>query len=88
MKIILNENYVNYEAALEMTGLESLESRRERRCLEFSLKCASHDRNNRLFPLNPVGQKEKFLVNFARTETYRQSAIPYCQRLLNDHFNK
>ena len=88
LKIILNENYVNYEAALEMTGLESLESRRERRCLEFSLKCASHDRNNRLFPLNPVGQKEKFLVNFARTETYRQSAIPYCQRLLNDHFNK
>ena len=29
---------------------------------------------------------EKFSVNFAHTENYRNSAVPYCQRLLNnDH---
>ena len=29
---------------------------------------------------------EKYAVNFARTENYQNSAVPYCQRLLNaDH---
>ena len=91
LKIILNESYVSYEAALEMTGLETLQSRRETRCLEFSKKCLSHDKNSRLFPLNPVNtanvrEKETFVVNFARTDAYKLSAIPYCQRLLNKHF--
>ena len=26
---------------------------------------------------------EKYVVNKARTENYRMSAVPYCQRLLN-----
>jgi hypothetical protein len=47
-----------------------------------------------MFPQNPehtydvsgcVRRTEKFRVNFARTENYRQSAVPYCQRLLNQH---
>ena len=29
-------------------------------------------------------QREPFKVNFAYTETYKNSAIPYCQRLLNE----
>ena len=29
--------------------------------------------------------REKFKVNFARTQQYQNSAIPYCQRLLNKH---
>ena len=93
LKIILRENYVSYEAALEMTGLQTLSSRREKRCLDFSLKCVNHERNSRLFPLNTldselhnVRQSETFLVNFANTDTYRTSAIPYCQRMLNEHF--
>ena len=35
LKVILGENYVSYEAALEMTGLDSLFDRREKRCLEI-----------------------------------------------------
>ena len=31
-------------------------------------------------------RREPFYVNYARTEDYRMSAIPYCQRLLNSHF--
>ena len=94
LRIILNENYVSYEAALEMTGLETLYSRREQRCLDFSLKCLKHETNKRLFPINPkdsesasLREKELFCVNYAYTETYRNSAIPYCQRKLNKHFN-
>ena len=43
-----------------------------------------------MFPLNQstnhimqVRSCEKFKVNFAHTNTYRDSTIPYCQRLLN-----
>ena len=95
LKVILGENYVSYEAALEMTGLVTLSERREKRCLDFTLKCLKHPRNSRLFPPNPYylsqqhedrnRNREKFLVNFARTNSYKTSTIPYCQRLLNDH---
>ena len=46
-----------------------------------------------MFPLSHehdqnVRNREKFKVNFAHTETYRQSAVPYCQRLLNQDANR
>ena len=92
LKVILGDMYVSYTAALEMCGLQTLYERRLKRCLDFSLKCVKHPRNRRMFPLNPVTndhfvrRKEIFQVNFARTETYQKSAIPFCQRLLNQHF--
>ena len=92
LKVILGESYVSYSAALEMCNLQTLYERREKRCLYFSLKCIKHERNSRLFPLNPietnleVRKREKFHVNFARTTHYKNSAIPYCQRKLNVHF--
>ena len=95
LKIILDDNYVSYTAALEMSGLETLHNRRETRCLEFAIKCTKHSINKRIFPLNKnldkednkIRNRETFLVNFARTETYRMSAVPFCQRMLNVHFN-
>ena len=85
---------MSYEAALEMTGLQTLHDRREKRCLDFASKCLKHPVNKRMFPLNKnleadrmdVRNREKFEVNFARTEKYRMSAIPFCQRKLNTHF--
>ena len=94
LRIILSEMYIDYETALEMCGLQSLSSRREKRCLNFSLKCLKHPRNFNLFPLNTRKNghtfvpSERFLVNRAKTETYKKSAIPFCQRLLNQHFMK
>ena len=43
----------------------------------------------RTFPLNShhdlnVRSHEKYKVNFAHTENYRNSTVPDCQRLLND----
>ena len=91
LKIILDKNYVDYSAALEMTVLDNLFSRRQKRCLSFaknSLKCPV---GQALLPRNPdhdqhVRTREKFLVNFSHTENYKKSAVPYCQNLLNtDH---
>ena len=96
LKVILGEMYVSYSAALEMTGLLDLSTRREDRCLNFALKCVRHPRNNRLFPFRKEGdydeeylrKKETFEVNFASGEIYKKSAIPYCQRLLNSYVTK
>ena len=92
LKMILGDMYINYTAAIEMCGLQSLFDRRQSRCLDFASKCVKHPRNRRMFPLNqtssshPIRDKEAFHVNFARTEDYKKSAIPFCQRLLNDHY--
>ena len=94
LKVILNENYVSYEAALEMCGLQTLHIRREHRSLQFALKCTKHKTNKKIFPLNPstdthlMRHREKFKVNRSRTEVYKNSAVPYLQRRLNDHFEK
>ena len=91
LKIILGEMYINYAAALEMSGLQTLAERREKRCLNFALKCSKHQKLSRLFPPNntdasQVRNPERFHVNFAATSRYRNSTIPHCQRLLNDYF--
>ena len=94
LKVILGASYVSYPAALEMCGLTSLHDRREKRCLDFSTRALKHPVNSRLFPINnnlvngakEVRDREMFTVNFARTEQYRKSAIPYCQRILNEHY--
>ena len=89
LKVILGDRYENYDSALEMSGLERLFSRREQRCLDFILKYVKQNRNRVLFPVNTSRNgkaKEKYVVNWARTEAYRNSTVPYCQRLLNKHF--
>jgi hypothetical protein len=93
--IILGDMYIDYPIALEMCNLKPLFERREKKCLDFSLKCIKHTKNSRIFPINPnqleanmdIRQRELFKVNFSRTEKYRKSAVPFCQRLLNKHFS-
>ena len=93
LKVILQDDYISYASALERTGLQTLYDGREERWLNFSIKCIKHPLNSHYFPLNPslqnnvdIREREQFYVNFAKTEDYRNSAIPYCQRLLNTHF--
>ena len=95
LRVILQENFVSYSAALEMTGLSRLSERRLSRCLDFSLKCRKDIHNARFFPLNPnlsntleTRGREHFKVNFCRTKKYQDSAIPFCQRLLNQHWRE
>ena len=91
LRIILGDNYVDYSAALEMTGLTTLHQRREDRCLSFALKSLKHPVNKKMFPLNlETGQDTRnpkmFTVLFARTDTYMLSSIPDNQRRLNRYF--
>ena len=88
-KVILGEKYLSYEDALLKTGLKTLKQRREEKCLSFSLKCLKHPQLKRLFPLNEnphsLRNKDEFKINFAHTEHYRKTAIPYCQQMLNNY---
>ena len=97
LKIILGPEYSSYENALRLTGLESLYARRENRCLQYALKSLLHPVHYDKFPVNPQvyikssderRNKEHFIVNWAKSESYRMSAIPYMQRMLNDYVHK
>ena len=50
LKVILREMYIDYQSALEMTGLDTLKSRRLKRCLNFSLKSIKHSNHQKMFP--------------------------------------
>ena len=81
---------LTYPEALAKSGLETMAQRRNKRCLSFSIKATKHPQMKDLFPLNDqtthnVRKHEKFKVNHAYNNFYRNSAIPYCQRLLNQH---
>ena len=83
--------YISYEAACEMTVLKTLHCRISKRSLNYGLKAVKHNQNKQKFPLKevesliPLRKREKFHVNFARTEAYKQSAVPSIQRMLNAH---
>ena len=93
LRIILQEMYVGYLPACEMSSIIPISERRQQRMLDFAKKCIKHATHARFFPTNKnlnvepsKRQREPFKVNFARTETYKKSEISTCQRLLNDFY--
>ena len=90
MKVILGNGYKDYKDALDKIGLDTLEKRRDTLCLNFAKGCLKIEKLKKVFPLNDKKEtkktrnKEKYVVNIARTERYKKSAIPFMQRLLNN----
>ena len=93
IKVILGENYTGYDDALEYCGLDSLSVRREKKCLNFGLKSLLHPIHSEMFPVNQQTltnqdrnrDSEHFRVNWAKSDSYKSSAIPYIQRILNEY---
>ena len=91
LKVILGKQYSNYENALEKCDLQPLSDRRTELCLKFAKKCLKHDKVKDLFPLKQKSHEmdlrdtEKYVVKHANTERYKNSAIPFMQRLLNEN---
>ena len=102
LKIILGrdcprkeDGHFDYQNALLICNLKTLFSRRQNRIIDFGKKCIKHPSLSSMFPLNPaisnphtVRNREKFHVNFARTQSYKNSAIPAIQRRLNIYFTQ
>ena len=91
LRIILKDNYISYEHALQESNLESLVERRERLCLKFAKACVKNETVKDIFPLNPVDyhvdtrDREVYHVTMAHKERLKRSAVPYMQRLLNSN---
>ena len=89
MRVILKGEYKDYEDALKLTRIQSLEERREQLSLRFVKKSLKNLTFSKLFPLKnakhvmSVRNPLKYQINKANTERYKNSAILYLQRLLN-----
>ena len=94
VRVILGNNYNNYEDALKKIGLVTLEERREQMCLKFAKECLKLEKMKKLFPKNESNhlmQKrcpEFYQVVKAQTERFRKSAIPSMIRMLNSYQKK
>ena len=94
LRIILKDGYSSYTEALERLKLEDLNSRRNNLCKKFAVNCVTNERTKKHFKLNNKSHSmntrtsEKYNVDFAHTEKFKKSTIPYLQRLLNeeDHY--
>ena len=91
IKVILQEKYVSYKKGLAQLGLDSLDSRRDDLCLKFAHKCVKNPKLKNMFPVNmkqhqmKTRDEEKFEVQHANTERFKNSSIIYMQNLLNQH---
>ena len=87
LRIILKQDYVDYNHALKTTGLETLNDRRQKLCLNFAKKCVRNEQTKKMFPVKNhqrnTRKQEKYIVPFSKTERFGKSAIPYMARLLN-----
>ena len=94
VRVIMGKHYTSYKNSLKMLNMESLEKRREILCLKFAKKCTMNEKLKNLFPLNKTGhkmklrRKKKYKILKANTKRYKQSALPYMRRLLNDENEK
>ena len=87
-KIILQDDYISYEQALQELNLETLSARRDKLCLNFAKKCVKHPKAKDMFPLNSAEDcntrdREMYFVQHARTNRLRDSTLPQLQRALN-----
>ena len=92
-KIILQDDYISYDHALEILNLDTLKERRNLLCLKFAKKCLTNPKTKEMFPLNTAEDcntrnREVYYVQPARTNRLRDSAIPQLQRALNLDLNR
>jgi hypothetical protein len=86
--IILGEKYLSYRSALKQTGLQSLESRREKLCLKFVQKAVKNTKHRKWFKVSHKTAKTrqkhtKYCKVVANKGRYQKSPIGYLTSLLN-----
>ena len=93
-KLILKQEYTNYETALLKLNLQTLEQRRRELCLNFAKDSIKNEVLDDLFPTNykenskETRNREKYAVTHANTDRLRNSSIIYMQNLLNEEYQK
>ena len=93
--IILGDNYFSYKMALKHLNLESLESRRNKLCLNFSKKAVKHNKFKNWFKLTnskfdkrkeKYKDKDTYLNVNAKHSRLAKSPLGFLTRMLNEYF--
>ena len=88
------EDDKSYTDLLLELNLQTLENRRENLCLKFAKDGIKFNKLKDLFPENindhimETRHQEKFKILHANTNRFKNSSIPYMQRLLNNEFKQ
>ena len=86
---ILKEKYLNYELSLLSLKLDTLFIRREKLLYSFGKKCLTLEQSKGLFPKNNKSHimntriPEEYQVTKTNTERFKNSTVPYIQRMMN-----
>ena len=86
---ILKEKYLDYNTALAILKLETLEERRNKLLYRYGVKCTRTEQTKELFPIHTSEHKMKtrqeqiYKETKCNTERLRKSTVPYLQRKLN-----
>ena len=89
-KLVLKDKYKDYEKALMILNLDSLQTRRENLNLKFAKTGITNEKLDDLFPLSDkkhamkTRKNEKYKVEFANTNSYKNSSIISMQNMLNE----
>ena len=89
LKLILKNEYLDYNNALLKLDLPTLSQRRKYLCENFALKNINNEKMKHHFRENPnlhnmtTKNPEKYMVSFAHTERLKNSPVIYMQKLLN-----
>ena len=87
LHIALGDRYVNYENALSVGKLETLEERRKTLCINFAKKAAKHPKHRNWFVPesgpNTRSEKTTYKAPTGRLKRFKNSPIPYLTNLLN-----
>ena len=84
--IIFENNYENYDTALNITKIESLEQRRHQLCVTFATKSINNYKFSKWFQIggpNTRSHLTRYSVPEARLKRFEKSPIPYLTSLLN-----
>ena len=90
VRVIMGSDYTSYKNDLRKLRLVTLEKRRESLCLKFAKKCIQSEKLKDLFPLqkskHPMKKRHetKYKTKMVKTKRYKQSALPFMRKLLNE----
>ena len=91
--IILGDNYQSYKLALNTLDLDTLQSRRDKLCLNFARKSEKHTKFQKWFKPAVVSQdtrqeKYKYCDVKAQHNIFSKSPLSYLTQVLNEYHNR
>ena len=91
--IILGEDYFSYKVALKFLHLDTLQSRRDKLCLNFAKKAEKHPKFQKWFKESDYKQntrqdKYKYCDVKAKHNRLDKSPLSFLTKTLNEYYNK